>query len=503
MSAREKTNYDFIAYQATLWKTGKANDSLLRSCINNFRESGDTLKWIEARMEQLYSYLYCNNSDSALVYAKRLEAEQLPLDTFQVNLYEVYRIAYLRNGEYAKALSMTDRCLALLGNSKDTLTVFKMNMSRLGILEKLQRDDEFIEGYRKVIKEIGESQNYRHLNYNCIQTLMRFLNHRGRYKESLEYCSDLESFRFSRNNVPYSLLLKGEIFAALHQADSAEYYYNLAAESSSGHIATEASARLFRMIDIENYPEKAYLLKQKENIIKDNLLSNIDTEVSRREFNEIRLQNELYLLQIEQQDKELWMMGLIIASLSAGVVIAIFYQYEKKKRLRSEQALHEEQIKEEADRLQHENQLLHKEAELSALREKESLLRSKEGELREAIFRRIAFFCKLPSLNSESTDGNNQNRKISVTDEEWKEVRSAVDDAFDNFATRLQQNFPLLTEKEVSLCCLIKINVNMKDLSDIYCVSKSAITKRKYRIKTEKLNIDDDTVSLDTFLKSF
>lgn len=43
----------------------------------------------------------------------------------------------------------------------------------------------------------------------------------------------------------------------------------------------------------------------------------------------------------------------------------------------------------------------------------------------------------------------------------------------------------------------------MKDLSDIYCVSKAAISKRKFRIKTEKMNVTDEQLSLDDFLRSF
>ena len=78
--------------------------------------------------------------------------------------------------------------------------------------------------------------------------------------------------------------------------------------------------------------------------------------------------------------------------------------------------------KEKKKRLQRENLLLHQEAELSGLREKEIRLQNKEAELREALFRRIAFFRKLPSLhNDESQDEVASSRKIVVTDAEWIE----------------------------------------------------------------------------------
>ena len=100
----------------------------------------------------------------------------------------------------------------------------------------------------------------------------------------------------------------------------------------------------------------------------------------------------------------------------------------------------------------------------------------------------ISFLQKLPSLHIEnSTDDNPNRKKITVSDAEWCEVKQAVNDAFNNFVDRLQEDYPQLNEKDICFCCLVKINVNIQDLSDIYCVSKAAITKRKYRIKTEKM----------------
>ena len=58
-----------------------------------------------------------------------------------------------------------------------------------------------------------------------------------------------------------------------------------------------------------------------------------------------------------------------------------------------------------------------------------------------------------------------------------------------------------LDEDDIRFCCLVKINVNLQDLSDIYCLSKAAITKKKYRIKKDKLGICDATASLDDCLK--
>lgn len=306
------------------------------------------------------------------------------------------------------------------------------------------------------------------------------------FQTALLYLRRLSSQRHSRYAAPYYLLLRGKYYAALNQTDSAKYYYQQAATSSSDFIAMEANTLLYNLVNEKEYPEQAFYIKQKENKIKDNILSGIETEIQKREFNELKLRNELYQLHLKQQEKELCLLGVVTALLSVGFLAFFFYQKEKKKRLRQE------------------NLLLHKEAELSGLRETEIRLRSKESELREALFRRVGFFRKLPSLHSNKIqDEAVSNHKIVVTDSEWIEVITVINEAFDHFAVRLQEAYPLLNNKDIGFCCLVKINVNMQDLSDIYCISKAAITKRKYRIKTDKLGITDENISLDNFLRTF
>ena len=100
-------------------------------------------------------------------------------------------------------------------------------------------------------------------------------------------------------------------------------------------------------------------------------------------------------------------------------------------------------------------------------------------------------------------ESDSPNRRIALSDEEWEDIRQTVDGSYDRFTVRLLEAFPGLSMKDIYFCCLVKINVSIKDLSDIYCVSKAAITKRKYRIKTDKLGITDENISLDSFLKVF
>lgn len=486
LSPREQGDYNFLSYKATLWKTGKPLDSLLHTAIRYYIESEQSSKYIQARIAKSASYLYLNQPDSTLLLADLLLREHLSNDTLKAQLYGLKRAAYSNKRNYEQALKMADSSRQFTRASKDTFIYFSASKAYFHLLKKKQEYDKYALESQQLIEELEGSPNYQYLNYHILENLLTTSLERKDFQTALLYFRELSSQRHSRYAVPYYLLLRGKFYAALNQTDSAKYYYQQAATSSSDFIAMEANTLLFNLVNEKEYPEQAFYIKQKENKIKDNILSGIGTEIQKREFNELKLRNELYQLHLEQQEKEIWMLGVITALLSVGFIAFFFYQKEKKKRLKQE------------------NLLLHKEAELSGLREKEIRLRSKESELREALFRRVGFFRKLPSLHSnESQDEAASNHKIVVTDAEWVEVISVVNEAFDHFAMRLKEAYPLLSNKEIGFCCLVKINVNMQDLSDIYCISKAAVTKRKYRIKTDKLQITDENLSLDNFLRTF
>lgn len=498
-----QANYCYLLYKATLWGTGKSKDSLLQASIPAFREAKENAKWMKARVEQANGFLYTKQPDMALYHANRIHKDERTVnDTLKLRLYGIARAAYMQKELYPQALQMADSSLMLAHQMNDTLLLIRTTQTRLKIIEKMNRNDDFVKETEALMHKLDSSIKYRSMNYYLAESLTAFYLCNKEFTKALTYSNLIRHYQRSRYDVPYWQLMRGRIHQTLNNIDSAKVYYTLASNSLSNYVAAEATISLFQLINAEEYPEQAFYTAQKEKELHQHVEMELNSRMEERKYNETKLQNELYQLRLSQQENELWMMGTVILLLIISMIASLFYQREKKKRLLSEQNRHKAQIEEEAKQLQHENVLLYKEAELSALREKGACLRNKEHELREAIFRRISFFHKLSPLSTDSI-AHTSNRRIEVTDAEWKEVRLAVNDGFDNFALRLQREYPLLTEKEIYFCCLVKVNTNMQDLSDIYCVSKAAITKRKYRIKTDKLGITDENSCLDQILQQF
>ena len=137
-----------------------------------------------------------------------------------------------------------------------------------------------------------------------------------------------------------------------------------------------------------------------------------------------------------------------------------------------------------------ENVLLKQQEELSNLREKEALMREKDARMREELFKRIHVFEKLSDTEQE--------KHIQLSDTDWKEIQLMLDSGYDDFTKKLRMQFPMLSEKDINFCCLVKINMSIQNLTDIYCISKNSVSRKKLRLK-DKMGIGEGE-TLDGFL---
>jgi hypothetical protein len=109
-------------------------------------------------------------------------------------------------------------------------------------------------------------------------------------------------------------------------------------------------------------------------------------------------------------------------------------------------------------------------------------------------------FQKLPSLNNKQ---ENTDQAIRIGDNEWIEIRNMLDAEYDSFTTRLRKKIPTLNIADLNFCCLLKINVSMQDLANIYCINKQSVSRRKQRIKEKIGNDLLQGLTLDEFIQRF
>ena len=273
------------------------------------------------------------------------------------------------------------------------------------------------------------------------------------YISALKICNEAiacEKDSIDRYN---NYIIKGVIFQDIQQYDSAIHYFTL----SSKNQYIYAKALSYSYLG-EIYEKKGNILKALEFIKTYELLRD-SIEDQNQSVAIIKMQNLFQNEKLQKNNKEL---------------------SKKSERIRKQ----EREISQAKDKLQQQAiENLQKEEKLSSL---------------QADFLRRLVAINIPSLNNKAND-----LVIKLSNEDFANLEKDINATFDQFTVRLKKEYPLLDKNEIQFCCLIKIQLDLNTLANIYCRSKAAISKRKLRIKQEKLNITDKNISLDDFIQRF
>lgn len=109
---------------------------------------------------------------------------------------------------------------------------------------------------------------------------------------------------------------------------------------------------------------------------------------------------------------------------------------------------------------------------------------------------------KIPSLTGGRSDKNTESRS-RLTPADLEELVQTVDEIWPGFSRRLREAYPLLRDKDIPFCCLLKCGITTKDLASIYYVTPSAISKKKGRMKQEQFGVSDEEITLEELLARF
>ena len=319
------------------------------------------------------------------------------------------------------------------------------------------------------------------LAYHLSAYYQQLYTKQGQYDKALQMLQESRKY-MKRKDVASHNLYKAQLFELMHCEDSARYYYDVVARSENLFLATEAFYHLSQSALAHGDAEKAYHFHQDATGYIDQVYRAYQTQAKNNAFNELKYQREIDELKISRQQDTILILSLVLVLLALIASGIIYIQHKKRKETEALQKQTEQ-----------ENQLLRQAEELSALREKATALR-------EELIRKMEIFQKLPSLNDNQ---ENANQAIRISDNEWIEIRNMLDAEYDNFTTRLRKKVITLNMADINFCCLLKINVSIQDLANIYCINKQSVSRRKQRIKEKIGNDLLQGLTLDEFIQRF
>ncbi|WP_352423115.1 hypothetical protein [Proteiniphilum sp.] len=495
LSEAAQAEYNLIYIKSMIRSGNKlSSDSIIHATTQYYLLRNDSANLYQS----LYyngMYHYRNATHDSVVYYFNQAIKAIPEDDDNGRKSSYKRTigyAYLSLGDASTAIKTQEEALQYAHAANDSLQVV-YSLLALGDAQSYNKEtDKSIETYMQALHRTQE-QGYQDLEVTILNILSGVYESDNRIEEALHYKNQSQEVKRNRRDVPAANLYRAILFDKQNKPDSARQYAELSIKGDDPYVADLAYSFLRTSEAKKGHFIEALNLSKNSEQAFNSFLSKIRSDDMQQKYEKEKLENENNRLKIKQKEHQFY---LLVSTFLLLLMAIGFYIIRVNNKRKNEKAAHEHRLL----GLQQKNLLLKQQQEISALREKEALLR-------ESLFKKINFFHKLPSLNTDNNTGKNTDNnpdkqaKIKITDHDWQELIHGIRDAYPDFLDKLAEHAPTLSDDDVRFCCLLKININMQDLSDIYCVSKAAITKRKYRLKTEKFRIEDNSLNLDAILQ--
>lgn len=311
---------------------------------------------------------------------------------------------------------------------------------------------------------------------------------------ALFYLHKAISLETQELRIPYYHSLKAKSFYQLQKNDSAEYYFNQSIDSLPLRLKASAYYDLFEIKEKQQNDQKALQYLKLHVRYRDSLDKDRNEEFMERiqTMQAYKKQKQLIKkIELELSKEKIWFYRIAIFSLFIVILMLItYFRFQKKKKSLKEIIHIQKQKATEA-------LLNQKEIEYQLLKEKEEREKGeiKQLELTIDYYKRLNAITVPILLKSQNKQG-----AMDLSSEEWDIIIKNTDACFNQFTKRLKKNYPVLDENEIQFCCLVKMELPLSLLSEIYHIAKGSISRRKMRMK-EKMNITQG--SFDEFIKRF
>ena len=373
-------------------------------------------------------------------------------------VYNVLAIVYFSLGEYDKMEKCFEKAIAQAADSAFIVNVVRRNYADL--LGEMGQTDRAIRMQEELTAQYREAGNWLQVESLC--SLSRLWLNKGDKQRAERYMREAD-----------------ELFAGYK-------------ESSEFDPATEASLMAHKQV-LEYAKNGTYHIVDLVQFL--NRWSETDyvryrvAEAKERSIRDLRERN-LYLTISRQRQM---IVIIVLFFIALGICLLFIYLYRRRQRLLMEK---EEEIETLRTMLAAADKKDDKESVRKLMLQQLGVIKTIAGTPTEANQQLLA---RLMALNEETAN--------ALID--WPSIYQTIDLVYDGFYTRLMQKYgasdqsndsahPVLNEKELQLCCLLKADFSTKEIHMLTRQSLQTIYQRKTQVR-QKLSLaeaEDITASL-------
>lgn len=493
------------------------SDSLIREIVRYYEGYGDSDKLMMAYYYQGSVWRDMNDAPRAIdCYHRALEAgRHTRCSDLLISIYSQLGTLLAYQGVYDESQQATRTALALCRQYRDTLSspFFLRNIGRIWDIRRnkdsvyhyynaalqqarYNQDSVMIEA---VLLELGAIS----LSFNEVDTAKMLL-------EKVKHRNDRKRFFHG---------ILGRIYSREGQRDSARAYFNRALPYAGLRQQVTLHEELARLDYAEGRYAEAFSHASQSMALRDSITSLTETE-------EVAKINALYNYhrteemnrQLEQRNRRQrgWLYGIVSAVLLAACATAVWLRQKKheaalqRQKIRNLEA--EQYRRSEAYRAESRRQLAELEAQLCKAEKEKDTARRELLETRHALLELSAAKDRIEQqergllvsqLHRSSVYAffhKAAHEEVRITAENWQELRAAIDAAYDDFTGRLYSLCPNLSEMELHICWLIKIQLSPKDMAQVVGRSQSAVSMARTRLYKKIHQKEGTTSDFDKFI---
>lgn len=172
----------------------------------------------------------------------------------------------------------------------------------------------------------------------------------------------------------------------------------------------------------------------------------------------------------EEKTSQVSARNILIAILVFLGGISIYYFYRKRKK--------SELARKEAEDKFHFFQTQYRSAE-----EQLEAFKAEVSEKNRHIEELLAEKNKAATSNGSVDTIDNLSRQIILTEKDWQVFKETFDTVYPRFFTALKLRIPDITNAELRMASLIRLNFNTKHMAGMLGISETSVRKTKYRLK--------------------
>ncbi|OJV54571.1 MAG: hypothetical protein BGO31_06270 [Bacteroidetes bacterium 43-16] len=185
------------------------------------------------------------------------------------------------------------------------------------------------------------------------------------------------------------------------------------------------------------------------------------------------------------------LISALVAFILCAVVLTLYLFLKKQRRIHKQQqeilllqesnwTLKQQALLQEQKVLQ--NEIDFKESQLSAMAVQMSIRNELINDLKESIS---------PAYLQQNQAINKLLQMGASRDKEWEEFQLSFESLNKNFQQKLISRFPDISPNEIKICCLIKMNLTIKEMANILNIAPDSVKTARYRLR-KKLGLQTE-----------